>query len=92
MGASRNTTFIPIIYISITQTNQFSSTEAHAGTTRGNVRVYKYKVDFYTMDHPLSEVKKWMKKGFNAWSNPRIDAYLRKHNCPTLKFEETTVS
>jgi len=64
--------------------------EAHAGTTRGNVRVYKYKVDFYTMDHPLSEVKKWMKKGFNAWSNPRIDAYLRKHNCPTLKFEETT--
>ena len=51
----------------------------------------KYKVEFYTMDHPLSEVRKWMRKGFNAWSNPRIDAYLTKYGCPTLEFVETTV-
>lgn len=64
--------------------------EAHIGASQNNVRVMKYKVEFYTMDHPLSEVRKWMRKGFNAWSNPRIDAYLTKYGCPTLEFVETT--
>ncbi|KAL5260979.1 hypothetical protein ACHWQZ_G006876 [Mnemiopsis leidyi] len=54
-----------------------------------NVRVLKYKVIFYTYDHNLSEVKKWMEKGFNAWNNPQINAHLRKHGCPTLQFVET---
>ena len=65
-------------------------TEAHAGLNP-DVRVMRYKVIFYTMDHPLSEVRKWMKKGFNAWSNPKIDNYLRRWGCPTLEFVETTV-
>ncbi|KAL5262383.1 hypothetical protein ACHWQZ_G007937 [Mnemiopsis leidyi] len=63
--------------------------EAHAGLNP-DVRVMRYKVIFYTMDHPLSEVRKWMKKGFNAWSNPKIDNYLRRWGCPTLEFVETT--
>ena len=57
-----------------------------------NVKVLKYKVIFYTYDHKLLEVKKWMKKGFNAWTNPDISAHLRKHGCPTLQFVETSVS
>jgi hypothetical protein len=61
------------------------------GTTTNDVRVLKYKVTYYTMDHPVSEVRRWMRKGFEAWSNPRIDAYLRKYGCPTLDFVETTV-
>ena len=56
-----------------------------------NVRVLKYKVIFYTYDHRLSEVKRWMKKGFSAWNNPMINAHLRKHGCQTLQFVETLV-
>ena len=55
------------------------------------MRVLKYKVIFYTYDHRLSEVKRWMKKGFSAWNNPMINAHLRKHGCQTLQFVETLV-
>lgn len=54
-----------------------------------NVKVVKYKVIFYTMDHELPEVKEWMEKGFDAWTNPEINDHLRNHGCPTLKFVQT---
>ena len=44
------------------------------------------------MDHELPEVKEWMEKGFDAWTNPEINDHLRNHGCPTLKFVQTNVS